>query len=369
MELVNKRILIVRLGAIGDVIRTLPALRALRNNLPEAYIAWVVEDRADSLLEDHPDLDAVFIVPRKKWVQNRLKLFTIKEVWGFIRSIRRQAFDVALDFHSLFKSGLVTLLSGAPVRAGFSRKFSREGSHLFMNRHVSLPDKKINRVERNLLLVQDFGLDVTEHDPIIPISPRDREFVDTIIPSNPSAPNGPRILIHPGSSPSTPYKRWEWRRFAQLADMLIQKYGGKIFFTAGADERELVKSIVEVMKESHYVLCRTETLTQLAELMRRCDLYIGNDTAPMHLASFIGTPVIALFGPTDPIENAPYGKAKSIILRKDFPCSPCRKRECDNLLCMDAIAVEDVLEAIEQILPKKGCAQTQNAVSSNTLPL
>jgi len=365
MELDNKRILIVRLGAVGDVIRTLPALRALRNNLPEAYIAWVVEDRAASLLEDHPDLDAVFIVPRKRWVQNRLKLSTVREAWKFIRGIRKQAFDAALDFHGLFKSGLITFLSGAPVRAGFSRKFSREGSHVFMNRHISLPDKKINRVERNLHLVEDFGLDVKDHDPIIPISARDRELADTIIPLSPSAPNGPRIVIHPGSSPSTPYKRWEWRRFAQLADILIKKYGGKIFFTAGMDERELVESIVEVMKESHYVLCRTETLTQLAELMRRCDLYIGNDTAPMHLASFIGTPVIALFGPTDPIENAPYGKARSIILRKDVPCSPCRKRACDNLLCMDAIAVEDVLEAIEQILSKKGCAQTQNSASSN----
>ena len=178
-----------------------------------------------------------------------------------------------------------------------------------------------------------------------------------------SAPHGPRIVIHPGSSPGTPYKRWEWRRFAQLADILIQGYGGKIFFTAGTDERELVESIVATMKESHYVLCRTETLTQLAELMRRCDLYIGNDTAPMHLASFIGTPVIALFGPTDPAENAPYGKAASIILRKDVPCSPCRKKTCDNLLCMDAIAMEDVLDAIEQILYKKGCAPPQNPVS------
>jgi len=368
MELADKRILVVRMGAAGDVIRTLPALRALRNNLPEAYIAWLVEDRAASILENHPDLDAIWIVPRKRWAQRWLGVSTIKEMWRFIRNIRRQAFDVALDFHGLFKSGLITFLSGAPARAGFSRQFTREGNHLFMNRHIALPNKKINRVERNLRLVQAFGLDVKEHDPIIPIAPRDRAFVDSIIPPDPRATCGPRIVIHPGSSPSTPYKRWEWRRFAHLADILIQKYGGKIFFTAGSDEKELVERIVEAMKESQYVVCRTETLTQLAELMRRCDLYIGNDTAPMHLASFMGTPVIALLGPTDPIENAPYGKAASIVLRKDVPCSPCRKRECDNLICMDAIAVEDVLEAVEQILAKQGYAQTQNAASSYALP-
>jgi ADP-heptose:LPS heptosyltransferase len=210
---------------------------------------------------------------------------------------------------------------------------------------------------------------VNEHDPIIPISPRDREFVDTIVPPDRSAPCGPRIVIHPGSSPSTSYKRWEWGRFAQLADILIQKYGGKIFFTAGTDETELVERIVEAMKGSQYVLCQTETLTQLAELMRRCDLYIGNDTAPMHLSSFMGTPVVALFGPTDPVENSPYGKATSLVLRKDVPCSPCRKRECDNLICMDAIAVEDVLEAAEQILAEKGYAQTQSAALSHEIPV
>jgi ADP-heptose:LPS heptosyltransferase len=160
--------------------------------------------------------------------------------------------------------------------------------------------------------------------------------------------------MHPGSSPSTPYKRWDVRRFAQVADRIIQKYGGKIFFTAGNGERELVNNITAQMTETHSVLCQPETLTQLAEAIRRCDLFIGNDTAPMHLAVFVGTPVIALFGPTDPIENAPFGKGEAIVLRKDVYCNPCRIRECQNLLCMDAITVDDVLEAVDRVLLRKG---------------
>lgn len=359
----------VRLGAIGDVIRTLPALRALRSNLPQASIAWVVEDRAASILDKHPDLDAVFILPRNKWDQNRWGLGPLREVREVIRAIRREAFDVALDFHGLFKSGLITFLSGAPARVGFSRKFSREGSHFFTNRHISLPDKEINRVERNLMLVQALGLDIATYDPIIPISRQDRERIDEIIPLNAPSSSGCRIVIHPGSSPGTPYKRWDYRRFARLADTLIRNYGARIFFTAGREETDLVHRILGSMKESHYVLCRTETLTQLAELMRRCDLYIGNDTAPMHLASFVGTAVIALFGPTNSIENAPCGKGESVIVSKDVACSPCRNRECGNLLCMDAIAVEDVLEAVERIMTEKGCSPTQNAASPNALPV
>lgn len=350
MAKIGKRILIVRLGAIGDVIRTLPALKALRLNLPEAYIAWVVEDRAASILKNHPDLNNVLIVPRNKWQHNPLSLKTLKEVRLFIKNLRREKFDTVLDFHGLFKSGLINFISGVKNRVGFSRKFCKEGNFLFTNNHVSLPVKKMNRVERNLFLVKSLGLETTDHDPIIPISDEDRKFADTFIPAQETSSLRRLIIMHPGSSLSTPYKRWNHHRFAQLADTLIQKYQAKIFFTAGKDEWPLIKSITDHMTESRYVLCRTETLTQLAELIRRSDLYIGNDTAPMHLAAFLKTPVIALFGPTDPIENFPCGKGKIIMIRKDVSCNPCRKRECQKGLCMDAIEVKDVVESVERIL-------------------
>lgn len=365
MELSQKRILIVRLGAIGDVIRTLPALRALRANLPEAYISWVVEDRAASILKHHPDLNEVLVVPRKGWEHNKWSFMTIKEIQRFIRVLRKKAFDVALDFHGLFKSGLITFFSGAKERIGFSKSFSREGNFLFTNQHVSLPTQKMNRVERTLFLVKSLGLEVNGHAPIIPISQWDRQYADTVIPPEGPPFKGPLIVMHPGSSPKTLYKRWDYHRFAQLADILIQRYRGKIFFTAGQEEWGLIEDIAGEMEESHYVFCHTETLTQLAEVIRRSDLYIGNDTAPMHLAAFVGTPVVALFGPTDPIENAPYGKAPSVVIRKDVSCNPCRNRECRKLLCMDAIEVEAVLEPVEHILRDRGFALTQNSLHSS----
>jgi ADP-heptose:LPS heptosyltransferase len=139
-----------------------------------------------------------------------------------------------------------------------------------------------------------------------------------------------------------------------LADVLIRNFGARIFFTGGSDEDDLINSVTRKMKARNYTVCQTRTLTQLAELIRRCDLYVGNDTAPMHLAAFVGTPVIALFGPTDPIENAPYGKGVSVVISKDVSCNPCRNRQCRELLCMDAIEVEDVLESVERILLSRG---------------
>lgn len=346
----HKRILIIRLGAIGDVIRTLPALRALRANLPRAYLAWAVEDRAASLLKNHPDLNALFIAPRQKWQQRPLSASTLHEAIEFIRRIRREQFDCVLDFHGLFKSGLIAWLSGVKRRIGYSRGFCREANYLFTNEHVSLPQYKINRVEKNLLLIKALGLPITNHIPIIPVSAQDQTSVDALVGPANHTPSQLKVIIHPGSSPQTPYKRWDHRRYARIADIIIHEYRGKVFFAPGKDEQELVKQITGHMIESDYVVYQTATLTDLAEVIRRCDLYIGNDTAPMHLAAFVGTPVIALFGPTDPVENAPYEASRSIVIRKEVSCNPCRNRTCDNLTCMDAIHVEDVAKAVDRIL-------------------
>ena len=365
MNLTDKKILIVRLGAIGDVIRTLPALRSLRANLPKAHLAWVVEDRAASLLINHPDLDNVFVIPRKEWQQKPLSIATVKSVKAFFQNLRKNRFDYVLDFHSLFKSGVVTYFSGGKIRIGYSRPFCKEGSSLFTNQHVSLPPHKINRVERNLLLVKSLGLDIDEHDPIIPLCAEDEALAENIVRSQCKDDSQLKVIIHPGSSPQTPYKRWDYRRYAQLADVLVQRFKAKIFFTAGKDEQSLVQDILKIMVSTDHVVCKTATLTQLAAVLGKCDLYIGSDTAPMHLAAFMGTSVVALFGPTDTTENAPLGKGRSIIVKKDVPCNPCRNRTCGNLLCMDAVTVDDVVAAVEKILGKtanRNKHRTSNAV-------
>ena len=350
MNITNERILIVRLGAIGDVIRTLPALRALRVNLPKAFIAWVVEDRAASLLLNHPDLDEVFVLPRKDWQRSPLSLGTLKQVRAFFLKLRARRFGYVLDFQGLFKSGLVSYFSGGQIRIGYGRPFSKEGNRFFSTRHVFLPTENINRVEKNLLLVKSLGLTIEDHAPIIPISAQDEAVADSIVGTGLQEQPRLRVVIHPGSSPQTPYKRWDYRRYAQLADNIIRQFEAKVFFTAGKDELQLLRKIIDLMGESEWVVCDTKTLTELAAVIRKCDVYVGNDTAPMHLAAFVGTPVIALFGPTDPTENSPFGKGPSIVIRKDVLCNPCRNRSCDNLVCMDAINVDEVIKALEHII-------------------
>jgi lipopolysaccharide heptosyltransferase I len=354
MNTFPQRILIIRLSAIGDVVRTLPALRALRSRFPSAYIAWVVEENAYTILQDHPDLDRVFLFKRKKWteaigsVKNFLK--TIKEVRAFFKKIREEHFDMVLDFHGILKSGVISMLSSVPVRVGFSRHYCKEGNHLFNNRHIDVESTSLNRIERNLRFIRFLGIDADNHDPIVPITDEDKNVIDTFLRDKGLVSHAPLIAIHPGTSRKTLYKRWDPVSYARVADQLIEHYSAKIIWTWGPGELETVSSAVAHMKRDSTIANRV-SLRQLAELFRRCDLFLGSDSGPMHIASFVKTPVVVIYGPTDHLVNAPYEKNPHRVLRKDVSCNPCRIRDCARLTCMAAITPEEVIEAVAQLLP------------------
>jgi lipopolysaccharide heptosyltransferase I len=359
MNTFPQRILIIRLSAIGDVVRTLPALRALRSTFPSAYIAWVVEENAYNLLQDHPDLDRVFLFKRKKWteeivsVHNSLK--PLKEVRAFFKAIREDHFDMVLDFHGILKSGVIGFLSGVPVRVGFGRNYCKEGNHLFNNRHIDVETTSLNRIERNLRFIRFLGIDSDNHDPIVPITDEDRNVIDRFFQEKGLVSHTPLISIHPGTSRKTLYKRWDPLSYARVADKLIEHYKAKIIWTWGPGELESVTSAVAHMKCDSTVACSV-SLRQLAELFRRCDLFLGSDSGPMHIASFVKTPVVVIYGPTDHRVNAPYEKNPHRVLRKDVSCNPCRKRDCSSVACMSAISPEEVIEAVTQLLtsPRTG---------------
>jgi lipopolysaccharide heptosyltransferase II len=348
------KILIIRLGSIGDVVRTLPALRALRERFSSAYIAWLVEEKAKGILGGNPDLDQTILFPRKKLVKGFVNPFTflptLIEPMRFIRELRKMKFDLVLDFHGILKSGLISFLSGAPHRVGFSRGYCKELNYIFNNRHVNPKDERLNRIEKNLTLISALGIEPIELDPIIPVSQDARKKIDNFFLENMIGDHRPLIVIHPGTSPRTPYKRWEKERYVRLADTLIEEFHAQVILTWGPEELSTVEEIAHQMKHPPLIACQTENLQQLAEIFRRCNLYIGSDTGPMHIAALVRTPVIALFGPTDHIVNAPSKKNRNIIVRKDITCSPCRKFNCASRECMKAIGWEEVLEAVAKLL-------------------
>jgi ADP-heptose:LPS heptosyltransferase len=306
-------------------------------------------------LESQPEIDKVILFPRKRWAEGlkspRRIWRTFREMGKFILNLRRQKFDVALDFHGILKSGLLSFLSGAPKRIGFDRRSSKEGNSLFSNLKVNLPQERISRFHRNLALLRGIGLEIKNYNPGLHVPSEDREYVDSFFSSLTPFPKRPWIAIHPGTSAKTSFKRWMPDRYSQLADRLIHELQATVIFTWGPGELSLVENIQKEMKESSIAGPTTQSLTQLAEVFRRCHLYIGGDTGPMYIASLVGIPLVVVYGPTDPILYEPFGLHRKVM--KEVGCNPCypyRKRSCKKIECLRAIAVEDVFEAAKEML-------------------
>lgn len=347
-----QKILVLRLGAVGDVIRTLPAVRALKEHSPSSSITWIVEEPSRSLLESQPEVDEVILFPRKRWT-GRIKSLrgiwrTIGEIRGFVKDLRRREFNVALDFHGILKSGILSFLSGSPLRIGYDRRSTKEGNFLFSNIKVKLPRERIGRFERNLALLKGVGLDLKELKHRLHIPPQDREYVESFFKASSASLNRPLIAIHPGTSRKAFFKRWMPDQFAQLGDRLVRELNASVLFTWGDEELEWVESIRKQMKGPSLLAPKTESLTQLGEVYRNCDLYIGGDTGPMHIASLMGIPAVVIYGPTDPVENEPIGR--HIKVRKEVGCNPCHDYSCKKLVCIKAISANEVFNATREIL-------------------
>ena len=346
------RILILRLSAVGDVLRTLPAVMALRKHLPSSHIAWVVEEPSKTLLESQPEIDQVILFPRKRWTEGMKSIGkvwkTFKEMGQFFLEVRKEKFDFVLDFHGIIKSGMISFLSGSPKRIGYDRKSSKEGNFLLSNIKVQLPKEKISRYRRNFALLKGVGLEVKDFDARLHIPQRDKEYIESfLVKLNPPL-RRPSIAIHAGTNPKAVFKRWMPGHYAQLADRLIRELHATVIFTWGPEELESVEAIRKEMTEQSVLGPETESLTQLGELFKHCDLYLGGDTGPMHIASLMGTPVLAIYGPTDPVLHEPLGRHKKV--RKEVGCNPCRNRSCKDLKCLKIITVDDVFKATKEIL-------------------
>jgi heptosyltransferase-1 len=347
------KILILRLSAVGDVLRTIPAVKALKENYPHSRIAWIVEEPAKALLESQPEIDEVILFPRKRWadgIKSPKRMWrTIGEVGRFIRALRENKFDVVLDFHGILKSGLISFLSGSQKRVGFDRRSSREGNFLFSNIKVRLPEEKMSRFQRNFLLLRGMGLEINDFKSNLHIPAEDEKYIQSFFLNKLPTPfKRPLIAIHPGTSPKTIYKRWMPHLYSKLADRLVNELRATVIYTWGPGELELMEEIRGGMTEPSILGPQTESLTQLGEVYRQCDLYIGGDTGPMHIASLMGIPVVAIYGPTDPVVNEPFGRHKKV--RKEVGCNPCRNRSCKDLTCLRMITAEDVFKAVKEIL-------------------
>jgi len=347
----NPKILIIRLGALGDVVNTLPSLNLLRRKFPSAHIAWLVEDGSADILRGVPILDEIIVFPRNRWVKQALSPSKLGETVGegvnFLREIRRKRFGAVLDYQANFKSGVFSALTGAPLRVGFSWRHARELNYLFNNRLVALPRRPIHRVQRAIELAKAVGASCKPSFPEVAGTEEDKEFARGFVGG--LAGNGPLIGIHPGTSKFGEFKRWGAEKFAALARELNRQLKARVFVTWGPSEEALARQVAALSGGSCVAAPPTKRLRQLVELIRLCDLFIAGDTGPLHIAAALGVRVVGIYGPKDPKIYGPYSE-RALVVRVKLPCSPCRKRSCGNPRCMRLIRHQTVFEAAKALL-------------------
>jgi ADP-heptose:LPS heptosyltransferase len=339
------RILVVRLGALGDVVRTLPAAHALRSAYPGAHLGWLVEPAAHDLVAAQPWVDEVLRFPRDE-ISAALRsgrwLRAAEIVASFVRALRRRRFDLAVDFHSIGKSALLVRASGARERIGYAPPHGREASWWLATRRARLSAARISRFARNQGLVEFLGLPVRARPAALRVDAEARRRAAE------SLGDGARpVALHPGTSAGTPYQRWDPEGYAAVARGL----GVPCIVTFGPDREERVRAeaVVAASGGAARLAPPTGSLAELAALLECCRAFVGSDSGPLHLASAVGTPVVQLLGPTDPVENEPYPATPMRRVRVPVACSPCR-RGCAAAPCMRRIEPRVVLAAARELL-------------------
>lgn len=367
-----QRILIIKPSSIGDVVNALPFLSSLRQRYPDRHIAWLVEEEAAELLLGHPLLDRVIVSGRRRWGREVRTPFrgsvALREVAALIAELRQGRYDLVVDLQGLLKSALTVACTGARYRVGLAG--GREGSGRVLTHVVPLPPGPMHAVDRYLEAARFLGADPLSKAFVFPSRPEDDVRAEALLAEAEVRPDNPVIAMNLQARWRT--KLWEEERFARLGEVLARRHGARILVIGSSSDLPLARRLVSHMNPAPFVAAGRTDLKVLIALLRRINLLVTVDSGPMHLAAALGTPLVALFGPTDPRLIGPYGgdpptgQAGGVVLRVPLPCSPCSKRRCQieaDRLCMRSISVEEVTEAASALLATSPACRTGRDLS------
>jgi lipopolysaccharide heptosyltransferase II len=334
MRVAAERILIVLLGAIGDVVRALPLANRLRAGYPRAYIAWAVEPRAAPLLDQHPALDACIVFERAGGALT---------FWRFLRRVRAAHFDLTLDLQRHAKSGLVSLASAAPVRIGFHRRNSKELNWLGNTHTIERVPPRGWKLEEYLRFATLLQLPEGPLTFGITLVAAEEERVTALL----AAVERPFVAFFLGSTWES--RLWFPEGFAAVASAL-DALGLDTVLLGGSDTQALAAATSALVPRLVHDLSARTTLRQTYGVLARARVAVGPDSGPMHLAAAAGTPVVSLWGATTPARSAPCG-SEDLVLVGRVACAPCYLRQCPiGGECMRAITPARVLAQIARVL-------------------
>jgi len=323
-------ILIVLLGAIGDVTRALPLLMRLRHGYPDAHLCWAVEPPSAPLLEHHPALDAVLVFDRSRGV---------RAFGPFLRAVRAERADLVLDLQRHLKSGIVSRVSGAPVRLGFDRRNAREGNWWFNTDHLAPMAHFSSKLEQFLAFGDWLGLPATPVEFGLRQTDAEAERVRRLL----AAVTEPFVVGFVGSSCEA--RLWFAERTAAVSDALAA-CGVATVLVGGPGDVAYGAATTQAARSPVVDLTGRTGLRDLIGIFGRAQAAFGPDSGPMHIAAAVGTPTVSLWGATSAERSAPWGNEAGVI-NGAAECRPCYRKTCPiGRVCMQAITVEAVVERI-----------------------
>ena len=342
-----RSVLLVRLSARGDIVFSSPLVRAFRRTYPNTRLTWMAESHTKDLIQHHPALDEVIVVDRDRWKalwrQRRFRTLG-KELRELVGNLRSRRFDVAIDLQGLLRSGILTYLSGAPLRIGLG---SKEGSKLLMTLVLSRIEGDRRRISSEYrYLAEELGLEVGDFKMEVPLAAADKDWAEAKVGE--LGLEGGFLAALPFTT--TPQKHWREKRWAELMDRVTEELGFPSVVLGGPEDGAAMDRIRELAHIKPVSLVGETTLTQAGAMVERASLVIGVDTGLSHMGIAFERPTVTIFGSNIPYTKPPTDRSKVIV--NWLECSPCRGNPTCNgaFTCTELISVEQVLEAATEVL-------------------
>lgn len=338
-----KKILIIKLRAIGDVILATPIIENLRRAYPDAEIEFLTERPCYPAIKEHPELDNV-IVYNRAYIQSLSKRRAFLQNFSFLRSLRKKKYDIVFDLFGNPRSALFALATGARYRVGFGFR----GRKFAYNTVVPPRGDRIHEVLFNLDVLPAMGIPVTTTRPEVYIDEVSKAFAEAFW-----ARHGLDGAITVGLNPSGGWqsKRWPLAHFAALGDRIAERLHARVLLLWGPGEKRDAEAVAARMQHDA-LLAPQADLLQLAALLERLTLLVSNDSGPMHLAAAAGTPVIGIYGPTRPELQGPWGEQHAVVQKSGLDCLGCNGVTCKIKTheCMRMLQPDTVFAQVEQLL-------------------
>jgi predicted lipopolysaccharide heptosyltransferase III len=345
-----KKILVIQLGDIGDVVWMIPALQAVKNTYMQAQLMILARHPNAEILLDDPGIAGVFQVRPERKIRDRLRA-SLKLLY----SLRREKFDLVIDLRADDRGAITSFLTGAPIRAALFYPGLSWRNRLFTHLVEPLPEKEriLGAAEQSLKIIRGLGMKEETSIPQMIVSAESERKVCQIIAADKVAAKNGWISINPFSR--WPYKEWEMDKWRKLAAHIWQKYEMPLVVIGSVAEKQRADELISASPTPMYNLAGRTTLREMPALLKSSRLHIGVDSAAPHIAAAVGTPTVTIYGPSDWRDWAPPGE-KNKVIHSDMNCSPCYKKGCEGKgrsLCLEKIDVNKVQTVVEELLNKK----------------